>query len=135
MATIFCTADDITSRLILGEQEVDAALGNINLNNLIDDAASVMASKLADRYTDLLADGLLKQINICLVIKVILPLLRIDELKLAIFDMSIKSAEKDLADLVSGETSLPATAYTALANTAGSINTGWATLDTSERYI
>ena len=100
----FCTADDIKRALPLGEQDVDAKVGDINVNKHIDDVSNTITSKLSDRYTGLKAgDGLLKQICLGLTLQKVIPFLnnsQLDGLKENNLVNVINDAKKDLQALI-----------------------------------
>ena len=131
----FCTSEDITNALPLGQQDIDSSLGALNLNKHIADAASYIASALNLKYQGLIGgDGVLKKICIGLVLQEIAQYLnteQMDGFKQANFDNRIKSAREDLQALIDGSLTLPTTAYTSKTSTVR-LNGGFTVLTDEE---
>ena len=131
----FCTADDIKRALPLGEQDVDAKVGDINVAEHIDDVSNIITSKLSTRYTGLEAgDGLLKQICLALTLEKVIPFLnnsQLDGLKETNLVNVINDAKQDLQALIDGSVKLPSTAYTAKPSSM-SLNAGFTSYTDNE---
>ena len=117
----FCTSEDITNALPLGQQDISASLGALNLKDLISDTSNYITSKLYSRYAQLVeGDGVLKQICIGLVFQKVIQFLnteQLDGLKQSNIVSIIQDAKKDLQALIDGSLTLPLTAYTSKTST------------------
>jgi hypothetical protein len=112
----FCSAEDITNALPLGQQDIDSSLGALNLKDLISDTSNYITSKLYSRYAELVeGDGVLKQICIGLVFQKVIQFLnseQLDGLKQSNIVSIIQDAKKDLQALIDGSLTLPTTSKT-----------------------